>query len=298
MSLRLGVFVSNEGDFASSLGLARMAEGAEAAGADGLWVSDHLMLFDEPTSEYPFSADGAPSWDMTGDYYEALACCATIAAVTERCRIGTAILVLPQRNVFEVAKATATIDRLSGGRFALGAGAGWYSREMEALGYDFSRRGRRFDEIIDVLRQCWTGRPPVFEGEQIRVPERLVMMPRPARERGIPLLIGGMSAPARRRAASRGDGWLAIAGAESWDPTLLAEQLADVLRRRGSRESEPFEAVLQLTCDPRDTARIAELATEAEAIGFEEVIVEAPWAAGVAAAHEAIVEVRAATAAG
>ncbi|MET0926007.1 MAG: LLM class flavin-dependent oxidoreductase, partial [Solirubrobacterales bacterium] len=102
MSLRLGVFVSNEGDFASSLGLARMAEGAEAAGADGLWVSDHLMLFDEPTSEYPFSADGAPSWDMTGDYYEALACCATIAAVTERCRIGTAILVLPQRNVFEV----------------------------------------------------------------------------------------------------------------------------------------------------------------------------------------------------
>src|SRR4051795_6842721 len=120
--MRLGVFVSNEGEFAFRLGLGQMAEVAESAGAGGLSVSDHLLLFDEPTTEYPFSEDGAPTWDMTGDYYEALTCCATMAAATDRCRIGTAILVLPQRNVFEVAKMSATIDRLSGGRFALGVG--------------------------------------------------------------------------------------------------------------------------------------------------------------------------------
>ena len=291
--MRLGVFVSNEGEFAFRLGLGQMAEVAESAGADGLWVSDHLLLFDEPTTEYPFSEDGAPTWDMTGDYYEALTCCATMAAATDRCRIGTAILVLPQRNVFEVAKMSATIDRLSGGRFALGVGAGWHSREMEGLGYDFSRRGRRFDEMLDVLRTCWSGRPAPFAGDEISVPERAVMHPRPVRDAGIPLLVGGMSEAARRRAAGKGDGWLALAVADSWDRDLLADQLAEVRKRRGS--DERFEALLQLNCDPEDTGQVIELATEAASIGFEEVIIEPPWTGGLSRAGEAIAEVRQAT---
>jgi probable F420-dependent oxidoreductase len=292
--MRLGVFVSNEGEFAFSLGLGQMAEVAESAGADGLWVSDHLLLFDAPTTEYPFSEDGAPTWDLTGDYYEALICCATMAAATDRCRIGTAILVLPQRNVFEVAKMSATIDRLSGGRLALGVGAGWYSREMEGLGYDFSRRGKRFDEMLDVLRACWSGRPAPFAGDQIRVPERAVMQPRPVRDAGIPLLVGGMSERARRRATGKGDGWLALAVAESWDRDLLAAQLAEVRDRRGA--DDPFEALLQLNCDPGDTGQIIELATEAASIGFDEVIGEPPWTGGLSTAGEAIAEVRRAVA--
>jgi probable F420-dependent oxidoreductase len=288
--VRLGVFVSNEGDFASRLGLARMAVAAEAAGGDGLWVSDHIVLLDEPTTEYPFSDDGVPTWDMTGDYYEALACCATMAAVTERCRIGTAVLVLPQRNVLEVAKTAATVDQLSGGRFALGVGAGWYSSEMQALGYTFESRGRRFDEMLDVLHECWTGRPAAYDGEEISVPDRVVMQPRPAQQPGIPLLVGGMSAPARRRAAKRGEGWLALAVAESWDPELLARQLDDVRARR-VRDGE-FEAVLQLNSDPDDGERMIELVIAAGAIGFDEVIVEPPWARGIEAACALITDVK------
>ena len=291
--MRLGVFVSNEGDHASRLGLSAMAVAAEEAGADGLWVSDHLLMLDEPTREYPFSDDGIPPWDMTGDYYEALSCCAWIAAATRRCRVGTAVLVLPQRNVLAVAKAVATLDRLSSGRFALGVGAGWYSAEMEALGYRFGSRGRRFDEMLEVLRDCWSGRPARYDGSEISIPEGVVLEPRPVHG-SVPLLVGGMSTAARRRAARHGDGWLAIAAADDWDAEQLAEGLADV---RGRREAggSPHEAVLQLNADPHDTAGIVELVRQAGKLGFDEVIVEPPWAMGVEQAATVIADVKAAT---
>jgi probable F420-dependent oxidoreductase len=290
--VRLGVFVSNEGDHASRLGLTNMAVAAEEAGADGLWVSDHLLMLDEGTTEYPFSRDGVPPWDMTDHYYEALVCCAWIAAVTRRCRVGTAILVLPQRNVLEVAKMVATLDRLSSGRFVLGVGAGWYSAEMEALGYDFGSRGRRLDEMLEVLRDCWSGRPVSYDGTQIKIPDRIVLEPRPAQSSGVPLLIGGMSAVARRRAARHGDGWLAIAGAEDWDPELLSERFADVRGRRDGRE--PFEFVVQLNADPTDTGRILEIAREAGEAGVDEIILEPPWLEGVEAAASMVADVKAA----
>jgi probable F420-dependent oxidoreductase len=292
-AVRLGVFVSNEGDHASRLGLTNMAVAAEEAGADGLWVSDHLLMLDEGTTEYPFSRDGVPPWDMTDHYYEALVCCAWIAAVTRRCRVGTAILVLPQRNVLEVAKMVATLDRLSSGRFVLGVGAGWYSAEMEALGYDFGSRGRRLDEMLEVLRDCWSGRPVSYDGTQIKIPDRIVLEPRPAQSSGVPLLIGGMSAVARRRAARHGDGWLAIAGAEDWDPELLSERFADVRGRRDGRE--PFEFVVQLNADPTDTGRILEIAREAGEAGVDEIILEPPWLEGVEAAASMVADVKAAT---
>jgi probable F420-dependent oxidoreductase len=292
--VRLGVFVSNEGDHMSRLGATEMAVAAEEAGADGLWVSDHLLMLDEPTSEYPFSDDGRPPWEMTDPYLEALACCAWIAAATERCRVGTAILILPQRNVLEVAKTAATIDHLSAGRFALGVGAGWYSGEMEALGYDFGSRGRRFDEMLEVLRSAWGGRPAAYDGDHVSVPERIVLEPRPAQRQGVPILVGGMSSPARRRAARLGDGWLAIAGASDWDADGLAAGLADVRERREDPAAE-FEAVLQLNADPRDPARVAQLVAEAGEVGFGEVIVEPPWADGLDEARAAIAEIRAAT---
>jgi probable F420-dependent oxidoreductase len=294
--MRLGVFVSNEGNHASRLGLAEMAVAAEEAAADGLWVSDHLLMLDEPTREYPFSRDGSPPWAMTDDYYEALSCCAWIAAVTRRCRVGTAILVLPQRNVLEVAKIAATLDRLSSGRFVLGVGVGWYSAEMEALGYDFKSRGRRTDEMLDVLRDCWDGRPSPYDGTQIKVPDGVVLEPRPAQRPGVPLLIGGMSAVARRRAARHGDGWLAIAGADDWDPQSLSAGIADVQARREEHDA-PFETVLQLNADPTDTARILELVREAAELGVNEVIVEPPWAQGVPEARAMVAEVKAVTAA-
>jgi alkanesulfonate monooxygenase SsuD/methylene tetrahydromethanopterin reductase-like flavin-dependent oxidoreductase (luciferase family) len=136
--MKVGVIIPNAGEEPSVLGIQRMAVEAENAGAQSLWVSDHLVFIDRPNHDYPFSADGVPSWDMTADYYEALTCCAAMASATERARIGTAVLVLPQRNAFEVAKTAATVDRLSGGRFELGVGAGWNRDESDT---DAEERG-------------------------------------------------------------------------------------------------------------------------------------------------------------
>jgi alkanesulfonate monooxygenase SsuD/methylene tetrahydromethanopterin reductase-like flavin-dependent oxidoreductase (luciferase family) len=113
---------------------------------------------------------------------------------------------------------------------------------LEALGYAFRSRGRRFDEMLEVLRDCWTGRPSGFQGEEITIPDRVVIEPRPLQRPGVPLLIGGMSAPARRRAAKHGEGWLALAVSDRWDASLLAEGLEDVRARR--EPDHALEAVL------------------------------------------------------
>jgi probable F420-dependent oxidoreductase len=285
----IGAIVPNAGPAPSTIGLGAMAAAAERAGADSVWVSDHLLLVDEHTTEYPYSDDGVPTWNVDIDYYEALISCAVMAAATERARVGTAVLVLPQRNVLEVAKMAATLDRVSGGRLALGVGAGWSSREFEALGHRFETRGRRMDEMLQVMRACWSGRPPAFDGEEIAVPPDVVLQPTPAQPGGVPLLVGGMTKPARRRAARHGDGWLAIAFARTWDGDALRRRHEDVLAQRADAvPGAPFESVLLLHSRPADADRVPELVAEAQAIGFGDVIVEPQWLAGVEQATELI----------
>jgi len=279
--LEIGAIIPNAGPAPSQLGITEMALALEGAGAASVWVSDHLVFRDRPNTDYPFSEDGVPSWDMTVDYYEALACCAAIAAATGRVRLGTAVLVLPQRNAIEVAKTVATVDRLSDGRLDLGVGAGWNRDEFEALGYDFESRGRRFDEMLEVLRAAWAGRPPAFAGEQVRVPEDVVLVPTPVAREGVPLLVGGLGKPARRRAAALGDGWLAIAFTGKWDPEGLSAGFEDVRERRAELGAEPLRTVLKLHAAPDELERSLELLAEVAEIGFDEVIVEPPFAHGL-----------------
>jgi probable F420-dependent oxidoreductase len=279
--LAIGAIIPNDGPAPTQLSLGTMAIAAERAGAASLWVSDHLLLIHERTTDYPYSDDGVPTWEPDVDVYEALICCAAMAAVTEHCRIGTAVLVLPQRNTLEVAKMAATLDRLAGGRFALGVGAGWNSNEFAALGHSYETRGRRLDEMLPVLRDCWSGRPSAFEGTEVVVPPDVVLRPTPARPAGPPLLVGGMSAPAKRRAAELGDGWLAIAFAGRWDHAALLQAHQDVMaQRREAHPGSPFETVLKLHSDPEETDRVPGLVAEARAIGFDEVAVEPPWLSG------------------
>ena len=285
----IGAIVPNAGAAPSRVGIAAMARAAEQAGASSVWVSDHLLMVDERTTQYPYSDDGAPTWAVDVDYYEALSCVGAMAAATDRVRVGTAVLVLPQRNVLEVAKTAVTLDRLSGGRLALGVGAGWNGPEFAALGRRFETRGRRFDEMLDVLRGCWSGRPPAFEGAELTVPPGVVLMPTPARPAGVPLLVGGMTRPARRRAAERGDGWLAIAFAEKWDGEELRRQYEDVVAQRARVSSgQPFETLLLLHAKAAEGERVPALVAEAQAIGFGEVIVEPDWLDGLDAARALI----------
>jgi probable F420-dependent oxidoreductase len=276
--LKIGVKIPNDSAKTHDIGLTNMGRLAEEAGADSLWVNDHLLMVESGRSPYPFTPDGAFPWPMDLPRYECLTAASFLAATTSRCRVGTSVLILPQRNVLELAKTSATLDALSGGRFVLGIGVGWFAEEMEALGYQFDTRGRRTDEMIEVLRHCWTGRPQPFQGKEIAVPEGLIFEPRPSQPNGPPILVGGMSRAALRRAALRGDGWLAFQRGE-----LDARQLADLLetledfREKAGRLDESFSHVMQLSSSPGMAPGLPEFAVRVQELGFDELVIIPPW---------------------
>ena len=276
--MKIGVKIPNDSAKAHEIGLTNMGRLAEEAGADSLWVNDHLLMVESGRSPYPFTPDGAFPWPTDLPRYECLTAASFLAATTSRCRVGTSVLILPQRNVLELAKTTATLDALSGGRFVLGIGVGWFAEEMEALGYQFDTRGRRTDEMIEVLRHCWTGRPQPFQGKEIAVPEGLIFEPRPSQPNGPPILVGGMSRAALRRAALPGDGWLAFQREE-----LDARQLADLLetledlREKAGRLDESFSHVMQLSSSPGMAPGLPEFAVRVQELGFDELIINPPW---------------------
>jgi probable F420-dependent oxidoreductase len=276
--MKVGVQIPNNSEKPLQIGLTKMGQLAEDAGADSLWVNDHLLMVEGGRSPYPFTPDGTIPWPIDLPWYECLTAASFLAATTSKCRIGTSVLILPQRNVLELAKTTATLDALSGGRLVFGIGAGWFAEEMEALGYRFQRRGQRTDEMIEVLRRCWTGRPHPFEGEEIAVPEKLVFEPRPSQPSGPPILVGGMSRAALRRAALRGDGWLAFQR-EELDTRQLADSLKtlkDLLGEAGQL-GEPFSYVMRLHTSPRMAAQLPEFALRIQELGFDELIIGPPW---------------------
>ena len=276
--MKIGVQIPNNSAKPREIGLTKMGRLAEDAGADSIWVNDHLLMVEGGRSPYPFTPDGAIPWPMDMPWYECLTAASFLAATTSKCRIGTSVLILPQRNVLELAKTTATLDALSGGRFVLGIGAGWFAEEIEALGYRFRTRGRRTDEMIEVLRRCWTGRPKPFEGEEIVVPEGLIFEPRPSQPSGPPILVGGMSRAALRRAALCGDGWLAFQR-EEFDTGQLANLLETLenLRGEAGQLDEPFSNVMRLHTSPGMAARLPEVAVQIQELGFDELIVNPPW---------------------
>jgi probable F420-dependent oxidoreductase len=293
--ISLGVVLATPGDGDPPPDLSRCAQAAERAGADSLWVDDHLAQVEGARSSYPYARDGEPTWPVVQPRWESLTALAFVAAATERCRVGTAVLILPQRHVVELAKTTATLDVLSGGRLVLGCGVGWLAEEMEACGWDFATRGARADELLDALRACWTGRPGRYDGDHVTLPDGLVLEPTPVQRPGPPLLVGGMSRPALRRAAQRGDGWLAFAPEELLDAGELRDQLAtlDRLRAEGPRAGEPFQRSLLVGMWPPAVDELIARLLELAALGFDELIVEPSWDDVDATAH-AIAGIRAA----
>jgi probable F420-dependent oxidoreductase len=276
--MKIGVQIPNNSEKPREIGLTNMGRLAEDAGADSLWVNDHLLMVEGGRSPYPFTPDGSIPWPMDLPWYECLTAASFLAATTSSCRIGTSILILPQRNVLELAKTSATLDALSGGRFVLGIGVGWFAEEIEALGYRFATRGRRASEMIEVLRRCWTGKPQPFEGKEIIVQEDLIFEPRPSQPNGPPILVGGMSRAALRRAALRGDGWLAFQR-EELDTAQLADLLEalDNLREEAGRLDEPFSNVMRLHTSPGIAPRLQEFAIRVQELGFDELIINLPW---------------------
>jgi probable F420-dependent oxidoreductase len=199
--------------------IARVAQAAEAAGFDGIGFTDHPAPSDK--------------WLRAGghDALDPFAALAFVAAVTERIALIPNIVVLPYRNPFLVAKLSATLDTLSGGRFVLSTALGYLRSEYPALGVDFERRNDLFDEALDVLRGVWTTDAFPYEGADF-VASGVTANPKP---KNVPIWIGGNSQRTRRRVATHGDGWNPFAAppelAQTTGTTALqsAEDLSGML---------------------------------------------------------------------
>jgi probable F420-dependent oxidoreductase len=144
------------------------------------------------------------------------------AACTSKIRLATGICLVPEHNPLVLAKTVATVDRLSGGRFVLGAGVGWLAEEFGALGVPFERRGHRTREYIEVMRKLWTERSSSHQGEFVNF-TNVLSYPKPVSDKGVPVWFGGESNPALRRVAEYGDGWIGF--------NLLPDQAAEKIKR-------------------------------------------------------------------
>ena len=236
--------------------LPAIARAAEAAGFEGVLVSDHLFVPADYEPAYLYSESGRPDFDTNTPFPDPWVAIATMAAQTERLRFCTLIYILPLHHPLEVAKAVATTSLFSEGRVILGAGSGWMKEEFASLGVDFKTRGRRFDEMIQLLRKIWAGGVVEHHGEFFDIPP---MAQNPAPGHRIPIAIGGASKAALRRAAHLGDGWLG-AGNSVAEAEQILTTLAE-LRKEAGRGDEPHENIVPLTeqPDPDALARLAKL---------------------------------------
>ena len=270
--MRLGAKLPSSGPVAGRAGRARRwPRRLEQAGFASLWVSDHIVMPTTVVSRYPYSGDGAMTWITDDPWYDALIVLAQAAAVTESVELGTAVLVLPQRNPVLLAKQVASLDRLAGGRVVLGVGAGWLAEEFDALMTPFDSRGSRMDEWIALLRACWTGTPPAFEGTHYRLPGGVVCQPTPARP--VPVLVGGTTPAALRRARERGDGWVGIQSADALDVAAVGDavrQLDDDGRR-----------VLRVVGSAGRVTEMAAVMPDLAAAGVTDVVVDVDWSGDV-----------------
>lgn len=194
--MKFGLSLPNFGRLGTREAVVEIAQEAEALGFDSVWTTDHVIM--RQGQEEPY-----------GHILEALTTLTYVAALTSRVRLGVSVLVFPQRSPVVVAKETATLDYLSGGRLILGVGAGWNEAEFGFIGADFKTRGRRLDEYIGVLRELWTSPEPRFDGQFVHFSNAL-FSPRSVQPSGPPIWIGGGSPAALRRAARLADGWHAV----------------------------------------------------------------------------------------
>jgi probable F420-dependent oxidoreductase len=184
-----------------------LARHAEAVGFDQVALSDHVFYPEKLTSSYPYTETGRPVFKPETPWPDVWVMVGAMASVTERIEFTTNVYVLPARNPFVVAKAVGTAAFLTGDRVSLGVGAGWMREEFEHLEQPFDRRGARMEEEIEVLRTLWQGGMVEHHGEFYDF-DKLAMAPAPGKP--VPILVGGHSDLALRRAARIGDGWIGI----------------------------------------------------------------------------------------
>jgi probable F420-dependent oxidoreductase len=233
--MRVGLFAPLGNPFATPEYMQALGPAAEERGFSSIWVAEHVVLFDEYASQYPYSADGKIPAGGESGIFEPFTSLAFLAAVTTTIRLGTGICLVPQRNPVYTAKEAAAVDWLSGGRFDFGIGVGWLEEEFRAVDAPFPRRGARCKEYIDVMRRLWEDDISEHKGEFYELPA-CRQYPKPV-QAPLPVHVGGESEAALRRVADFGQGWYGF----SVPPEGVGERLGrleELLDERGRTRSE------------------------------------------------------------
>ncbi|RNM13077.1 TIGR03619 family F420-dependent LLM class oxidoreductase [Nocardioides pocheonensis] len=217
--------------------LVPIARAADELGYAGFAIADHVVDLETIATPYPYEADGSRRWDHATEWPDPWVLVGALSAVTTRLTFFTSIYVAALRSPYQVAKSVGTAAVLSGGRVRLGVGVGWCREEFDLLGQDFATRGRRTDEALELVDRLWSD-DWVESGGPLYPTPRLTMRPRP--EQRVPILVGGMSEVALRRAA-RHDGWIGdVCSTE--DAIGFAKRLRE-LRAELGREGDPAVVV-------------------------------------------------------
>jgi probable F420-dependent oxidoreductase len=269
--MKFGLRYASLGRYAHGPAAVELAQAAEAAGFESIWTVEHVVVPHGYQSRYPYSPTGRMGSGLD-DYPipDPLIWLAYVASATRTIKLGTAILILPQRNPVVTAKEVATLDHLAGGgRVLLGIGVGWLAEEFSALGVPFEDRGARTDEYVAAMRALWRDERASFKGRFVSFDE-VFCRPRPAGGR-IPIVVGGDTKAAARRAGRLGDGYFPARGA--------SQELFDEMRRAAEAAGRDPSEIEVTVAAPADVAGIEALAAR----GIARVAVPVSSAAGLPA---------------
>jgi probable F420-dependent oxidoreductase len=250
--MKFGLRYASLGRYSNGPAAVEIAQAAEAAGFDSIWTVEHVIVPAQYQSKYPYSPTGKMGSGLEDfPIPDPLVWLAYVASATRTLKLGTAILILPQRNPVVTAKAVATLDHLAGGgRVLLGVGVGWLAEEFATLGVPFTDRGPRTDEYVAAMRALWAQERASFEGRFVSFSD-VFCRPRPPAGR-IPIIVGGDTPAAARRAGRLGDGYFPARGA----PAALFDEM-----RRAAEAAGRNPADIELTVSaPAELAEIEALA--------------------------------------
>ncbi|MFD9552370.1 TIGR03619 family F420-dependent LLM class oxidoreductase [Nocardia salmonicida] len=237
--------------------IVELARYAESVGFARIWFGDHLCQPAQQDSKYPYGSTALTL--TTVDYLDPLVQAAAIAGATRTIEIATAVFLLPMHHPLVIARALLTLQAAARDRFVFGVGVGWMPEEFATLGVPFERRGRRMDESLEILRAARTGEPIEYHGSEFDF-ESLTISHRPL---SVPLIVGGASNAALRRAARLGDGWVSSPDLDR-DGLLRARDRIEAWRTEYGTKDRPFTYYVRLwRPDP-------ELADRLMADGFTE----------------------------
>jgi probable F420-dependent oxidoreductase len=239
--MRIGVFAPFVSAYATPPFIIEAARVAESLGFHSIWAPEHVLLFDEYESRYPYTADGRLRLANDGGVLEPLNLLAFIAGATSRIRLGTGICLVPQRNPVYTAKEVATVDYLSGGRVDFGVGIGWLAEEFAALGVPWERRAQRTRAYVEVMRRLWCDEISAYDGEFYHLPPSR-QYPKPVQQPHPPIHFGGESDAALRRVASVGQGWFGFA-LNPAEAGARIQDLSQMLEKRGRSLGDVFISI-------------------------------------------------------